>query len=362
MKIVVTGTHFTTALAVIEELKKYNAEVVYVGRASTQEGDSSPSAESQVLPKNRVKFLPIIAGRLQRMFTIYTIPALLKLPVGFFQSFKIILLEKPDVILSFGGYISVPVVIMAWFFSIPVIIHEQTLVTGLANKINSLFANKVAISFSESGLKGEKVVLTGNPIKKAISLGVNVRHTGSVPASHLRIPTILVTGGNQGSHVINLAVEECLDKLTKIAHVIHQTGDSKFRDYERLVVRGNDGYKVMKWIPNMADVMKKADLVVSRAGINTLSELAYLEKPALVIPYPYLYQDEQNKNAEYFEKLGLVRILPQNKLNSELLLKAIKSCLNDLNHFNKVAIRENAKKFSKENFMINFKQTVASLG
>ena len=149
----------------------------------------------------------------------------------------------------------------------------------------------------------------------------------------------MVTGGNQGAHVINLAVEGCLDKLVKLANVIHQTGDSKFRDHERLEVRQSDGYIVMKWIPNMAELMRQADLVVSRAGINTLSELAYLGKPALVIPYPYLYKNEQYKNAKYFEKLGLVRILPQSKLNSENLLKAIKSCLNDLNH-----IKQSAKK------------------
>lgn len=339
MKILVTGTNVTTALAVIEELRKYiDIQIVYVGRKTTREGDISRSVESQILPKIGVKFIPIIAGRLQFAFTIYTIPSLLKLPIGFIQAFWIILKEEPDVVLSFGGYVGVPAILAAWLLSKRVIIHEGSLVTGLANKISLLFADKVAVSFEESSLsKNPKAVLTGNPIREGITRSVNVRHSGSELGRHLGIPSILITGGNQGSHVINLAVEGCLDKILKLANVIHQTGDSKYRDYERLSRMENEKYRVFKWIDNMGDMMKKVNLVVSRAGINTLSELAYFGKPALVIPIPYLYQDEQQKNAKYFEKLGLVKILPQSKLNTETLLKSIKSCLNDLNHLNKAA-------------------------
>ena len=355
MKILITGTHFTTALAVIEELKKFkDIKLVYAGRDTTIEGDSARSVESKVFPEHGVKFISIVAGRLQKSFTIYTIPSLLKIPIGFIQAFFILLKEKPDVVLSFGGYVSVPVVTWGWLFNIPVIIHEQTLVTGLAIRISSLFADKVAVSFIESGLsKNPKAILTGNPIRSEITRGVNVTHTRGVIGRHPGIPVILVTGGNQGSHVINLAVEECLEKLLKVAYLIHQTGDSKYRDYERLEARQNDRYKVMKWIPEMGEVMRRVDLVVSRAGINTLSELAYLGKPALVIPISYLYQDEQQKNAKYFEKLGLVRILPQSKLSSENLLKSIKSCLNDLNHL------KNSAQKAKEVIILDAAKRVA---
>jgi len=113
MKILITGTHFTSALAVLEELKKYeDIKLIYAGRNTTREGDSSKSVESEVLPKYGIKFIPVIAGRLQKAFTIYTIPSLLKLPIGFIQAFVIFLKEKPDVILSFGGYVSVPIVIL----------------------------------------------------------------------------------------------------------------------------------------------------------------------------------------------------------------------------------------------------------
>lgn len=361
MKILLTGTHFTTALAVIEELKKYdNTEVVYVGRNTTMEGDPSKSVESEILPEYGAKFIPLIAGRFQKSLTIYTILSLLKLPIGFFQAFSILLKEKPDVILSFGGYLSVPVIFCGWLFSIPIIIHEQTLVTGLANKIGAWFANKVAVSFRESSLyKNSEAILTGNPLRSEITQGVNVNHLGGDIALHLGKPVILITGGNQGSHVINLAVEGSLDKLLKLTNVIHQTGASKFRDFERLKSRESEKYHVYKWINNMGEVVNKVDLVVSRAGINTLSELAYLGKPALVIPIPYLYQNEQQKNAKYFEKLELVKILSQSKLSSESLLESIKFCLNDLNHFNrgaqkakKVIIPDAAKRVALETILL----------
>lgn len=353
MKVLVTGAHFTVAQAVIEELQKYpNMDIVYVGRKTTMEGDSSLSAESQILPLLGVKFIPITAGRFQRSFSIYTIPSVFKIPLGFLQAFWIILKEKPNVLLSFGGYVAVPLVFISWLFSIPIIIHEQTLVAGLANKISGFFATKIAVSFKENyPYPKEKTVLTGNPIRKEIQ--------DKESTSKNKIPVILITGGNQGSHVINLAIEECLEDLLKICQIIHQTGDSKFKDYERLKNNEGANYKVYKWIDNMGEVALKSDLVISRAGINTLTELAYLSKPALVIPIPYLYKDEQNKNAEYFVKTGMVKILPQSKLSGKELLKNIQEMLSNLNAYKSGArlasgliIKDGAKRVALETILL----------
>lgn len=334
MKILITGAHFTPAVAVINELKKYkNTEIVYVGRKTTMEGDKTQSAESQILPGLGVKFIPIITGRLQKTFTIYTIPSLLKIPIGLIQALYIILTEKPDVILSFGGYVAVPIVCAGWLFSIPIIIHEQGIVSGLANKISSFFADKIAVSFPSSN---PKTILTGNPIRRKILDGVKLSHPRGVKS-------ILVVGGNQGSHAINLAIEGCLDKLTKVTSIIHVTGDNKYKDFERLQKRQNEKYIVRKWIGDgWGAVLKKADLVITRAGINTMSELAYLGKPALVIPVPYLFADEQNKNAKFFENLGLVKTLPQSKLSAESLFKNVRLMLKNLDNLKYKA--KNAKK------------------
>lgn len=338
MKILITGAHFTPAVALCEELKKIkDVEIVYVGRKTTFEGDKSRSAESKILPSLGVKFIPIITGRLQRSFTYYTIPSLLKIPVGFLQSLLIILSEKPDVILSFGGYIAVPVVILGWFFSIPIIIHEQTIKAGLANKISSYFADKIAVGFKNDVFKGEKVLLTGNPVRRDIvQISKNLKSTKTKNIQK-ELPVILFIGGNQGSHTINLAVEKCLSKLLGIAKVFHQTGDSKYQDFERLNKFSNENYQVFKFIESQwPEILTKSDLVVSRAGINSLTELAILGKPTLLIP---ISNSEQRINAGYFADIGLAKILPESKLSGEKLFKTIKMMLGDLN-----SLREKAGK------------------
>ena len=331
-KILITGAHFTPAVAIIEELKKHKGvDIVYIGRNTTREGDSSPSVESQVLPKLGVKFIPIIAGRLQKGFSAYTIPSLLKIPIGFLQALYFVLKEKPNIILSFGGYVAVPTVAVGWLLSIPIIIHEQTLVFGLASQISSFFADKIVLSFNDDSRINEKTIVTGNPLRLMIT------QTQKRVKKNQK-PTILITGGNQGSHTINENVEKCLDKLTKLAAIIHISGDNKFKDFERLEKLQNEDYTVRKWIgEEYGRVLSKVDLVVSRAGINTLSELAYLGIPALVIPIPYLYKDEQNKNARFFEDLGLVKTLPQSKLSPKSLLLNLRVMLKDLDNLKKSA-------------------------
>ncbi|MBI2600916.1 UDP-N-acetylglucosamine--N-acetylmuramyl-(pentapeptide) pyrophosphoryl-undecaprenol N-acetylglucosamine transferase [Candidatus Daviesbacteria bacterium] len=344
MNVLLAGAHFTPAVAVIEVLKDLpNIKLVYVGRKTTLEGDPSLSAESQVLPKLGVKFIPITTGRLQRNLSFYTFISLLKIPVGFVQSFFIIVKEKPDVLLSFGGYVSVPLVIVAWLFSIPIIVHEQTMVSGLANKISAIFADKIAYSFSVKKFS-KKEVLTGNPLRGEIINYKDVILTEGFEkiiyfARNKKLPLVLVTGGNQGSHTLNVLIEKSLEELLKTCCIIHQTGDSNFKDYDRLRFYQTDRYLPVKFIGNgIGKLIKYSDLVVSRAGANTLIELSFFEKPAIVIPLPYLYQDEQNKNADYFEKLGLVQKIPQKDLNNaDSLVKKIKECLKDLESLNQKA-------------------------
>lgn len=331
-KILVTGAHFTPAIATIEEIKKYpEIKIVYIGRRNTMEGDKSKSVESEVLPKLGVKYIPIITGRLQRSFSAYTIPSLLKIPIGFLHAFYIILKENPDAILSFGGYVAVPVVFAGWLFSIPIIIHEQTLVSGLANSMSALLADKIALSFKqENRFKGENIIITGNPIRQMIL-------NKSRKFFEHKQPLILITGGNQGSHIINKTVEECLEKLINVASIIHVTGN-QIQDFEKLERLQNENYKVKKWIgDDYGSILQKVDLVVSRAGANTLTELAYIGKPALVIPIPYLYQHEQIKNAKFFEEQGLVRILLQSNLSGKTLMENIKWMVKNLPELQKRA-------------------------
>lgn len=355
MKVLLTGAHFTPAQAVVEELKKLpDAEIVYIGRKYTQEGDKAPSVESQVLPKLGVKFIPIIAGRLRRIPDFQTILSFLKIPIGFIQSPIILLKEKPNIILSFGGYVSVPTVIWGWLLSIPIMVHEQTLVSGIANTISNIFADKVAVSFDKKySFPREKIVLTGNPIRSELLKEENQasEEVKKVLKNKLKdkLKLIYVTGGNQGSLIINNALEPNLEELLKTSIVIHQTGDSKENHFEKFSelkknLKNTERYLVQKWFnaEDVSQILKEADLVISRAGANTLLELAYFQVPTIVVPLPFLYKNEQMVNAKFFENLGLCQIIEQKSLTPKKLLSAIKETFKNYSTFKESAKRSKA--------------------
>lgn len=347
-RIVITGGHLTPALAVIDELiKKGGWEILFIGRKYATEQEKTPSIESQVIPERGIWFVAINAGRSPRHFNRYALLSFLKIPLGLLQAFYHLFRFRPWVILSFGGYVSVPVVFAGWLLRIPAITHEQTTVQGLATKINSFFAKRIAVSWPQTlkQFPKEKVVFTGNPIRKEI-FKVNEK-MWQILRFPKRLPLIFVTGGNQGSHVINLVVESTLPKLVKIANVFHQCGHLRaLGDYprlqkvrEKLPERLKKRYHVRKYLngEEMGTLLNKADLVVCRAGANTLSEIAALGKPALFIPLPWLYKDEQTQNAQMLVEAGIAEILPQKELSGKTLYQEIKSQIKNLKKYEKNA-------------------------
>lgn len=347
-KIVICGGHYTPAKAVIDELLK-NAgwQIYYIGRKYAMEDDRALALEFQELEKvPEVKYLIITAGRLQRKFFInvfQSIKALLKVFVGFFQSFFWLIKYRPKVILSFGGYIAVPVVVSGWLLQIPVITHEQTITSGLANKIIALFAQKILVSWPASVLKfpKEKVVLTGNPIRNEIlEKTKNMQSMRSSQAAGLKKQKVLyVTGGNQGSHAINATIEEILPDLLKKYKIIHQTGDSGFNDYNRLANNQNPNYKVIKFLNSkeVADVLNNADLVISRSGANTVTELAALAIPAIFIPIVWGKDSEQLQNAKMLANNGAAEIILQKELTGQKLLETIDKMMENLQKYQAAA-------------------------
>jgi len=348
-KVVITGGHLTPALAVAEELKKQGWEIIFLGRKHSAEGVKTPSVESEIIPKMGIPFYPLAAGRIQRRFTRWTIPAILRIPVGFFQALFYLRRLHPDVVLSFGGYVSAPVVFAAWLLGIPAVTHEQTTVKGLSTKFNSLFAQKIAVSWEANldDFPRQKVVFTGNPIRKDIfnfskKIWQNLNF-------EKKLPLVFITGGNQGSHTINMAVGEIIPQLVKAANVFHQCGHlNAFGDFEKLKKIRNklpeklkSRYLVKKYLngEEMGTLLYKAELVVSRAGANTITELAALGKPCILIPLPWLYQNEQEKNARMLEKVGIAEVLLQKDLSGENLLEMIKKMLNNLSSYQKNAFK-----------------------
>ena len=326
MKIAITGGHLPPALSVIEALSK-DTKVLFVGRKYALEGDKAFSLEYQTITKLGIPFEEIKTGRMQRKFTFYTIPSLLKLPLGFVRAFSILKKFKPDVVLGFGGYVSVPVGIVAYLMRIPLVIHEQALEAGLANKILSRFAAKVCISWEETRIffPKEKVAVTGLPLR-------NFQLSTFNSQLDKKLPLIYITGGSLGSHFINNLIEGCLREILANFNLVHQTGDAKeYGDFDRLERLKNglpyefrQRYKLQKFIDpkEVGLVLSQADLIVGRSGINTIAELIFFKKPALLIPLPYLR--EQIKNARFFKNLGLGEILLQKDATSIDFLKTVK--------------------------------------
>lgn len=329
MKILIIGGHLSPALCVIENLK--NEEVFYVGRKHAMEGDSALSLEYQLINKLKIPFYEIKTARLQRKFTRHTLLSFLKFPKGFIEAIKILKKIKPDVVMGFGGYVSIPVIISAYFLKIPSVIHEQTLEIGFANKALSSFATKICISWESSSkfFPKSKTILTGLPIKKEIiAAKKTVRQDKDQTQKH-DLPFLYITGGSLGSHRINKLVEEILPGLLKNFYIFHQTGESGLNDYEKLRELKNNlkeelskRYEITKFLQSgeVTKILSKSDLVLSRAGINTVAELLFLQKPAFLIPIHFSQRNEQVKNALILKNAGLGEIGDEENLTSQDLL------------------------------------------
>lgn len=333
MKIAIIGGHLAPALAVMDNLGSKD-EVVFLGRTSAFEGDKSSSLEAQVMEKRGVTFVPITTARLQRRISRHTLPAFFKLPLGFTQALHALRKYRPDVVLSFGGYLSLPVCLAAKTLGIPVVIHEQTLQAGVANKVVGKFADRICISWESSRqyFPAEKTVLTGNPLRKFTTRTTHVDHSGDS-----KLPLLYITGGSAGSHAINELVAGALEELLQQTRIVHQTGDAKqFEDFEHLQTRKaklpqelQERYVLHKFIApeETGLLMQEAALVVGRSGMNTITELLHFGTPALLIPLPYGQKNEQQHNAEFLHQLGMAEILPQDGASSALLVESVTAML-----------------------------------
>ncbi|CAN5125691.1 undecaprenyldiphospho-muramoylpentapeptide beta-N-acetylglucosaminyltransferase [soil metagenome] len=330
MKIAIVGGHLSPALGVIDALSSSDT-VVFLGRKYALEGDKAVSLEYQEIIKRGITFLPLTTTRLQRKLTARTLPSFLKLPVGLYQAVSYLRAEKPDVVLSFGGYLSIPVGYAAKFLGIPLVIHEQTLEAGLANKVLGKLADKICISWETSSafFPKNKTVLTGNPLKE-FSIG---ELPFKFSKTDVKFPLLYITGGSTGSHALNTLVLGALADLVKKFRIIHQTGDSKeFKDYDKLThfkesltdsERGR--YIVEKFITpsSVGSLMQEATLVVSRSGMNTVNELMFFGKPSVLIPLPHGQRQEQANNARFLQNLGLAIVLPQETATTAIFYKTI---------------------------------------
>lgn len=338
MKLVIAaggGGHFAPALSLIESMPR-GWKAYVVGRKHAFEGDKAVSLEYKTAHELGIPFYTITTGRLQRKFTKHTIPSLLKIPVGFFQAMQLLTKLKPDVVISFGGYISLPVIAAAAVRRLPIIIHEQTLEAGLANKIAGYVAQKICISYPTSNdfFPKKKVVLTGNPLRKGKIISKLINEFSQKDKA---LPLIVITGGSGGSHAINVFIESMMEDLLQKYRVLHQTGDAfTYKDYGRLSAKRDllpeplqRRYVLTKFIhpQEFPSIIIQAHVFVSRSGIGTVTELLHHNKPAILIPLPHAQKDEQMKNALFLKKYGVAEVLPQDTLEKEKFLSTIETLL-----------------------------------
>lgn len=317
--LIFTGGHHNSALTVAIKLREQGWNIVWLGHRHSMWKDTSDSAEYKEVTAAGIRFYDLKAGKLYRTFNPFK---LIRIPLGFIQSlFFFLKIKNIKGIYSSGGYLAVPVVICGWFLGIPSVTHEQTVVAGLANRLIAIFAKKIAVTWSSSLSRypQNKAVLTGLPLRPEI---LNLkRHPGHI---------LYITGGKQGSHVINETIFKALPQLLDNFTVVHQTGSSSVHnDYQKALNLRYPNYHVYDYLPisQLAPVLSQAQVIITRAGAHTVYELAYLKIPSVTIPIPWASHDEQNQNAKLLADHQLSIILPEANLNPDTLLSSLSLAL-----------------------------------
>ncbi|QQS38559.1 UDP-N-acetylglucosamine--N-acetylmuramyl-(pentapeptide) pyrophosphoryl-undecaprenol N-acetylglucosamine transferase [Candidatus Woesebacteria bacterium] len=324
--IVATGGHAgTTALAVIKEIKKskLNWQLHWIGTKYAVEGKKTLTIEAKTMPQIDVKFHGLIAGKLQRKWSRYTLVSLAKIPFGFVHAFLLLKNIKPSLVLSFGGYAGFPVVVAAFLLRVPVVIQEQITGLGFANRMSLPFADRVALARKE-GLKYAKGkgVLIGNPVNSEI-IQLDAKKKMHTP------PAIFIFAGSRGSQMINAVIEKLLPNLLANYTVYHHTGDldyGKFRQVkEKLSIKVRKRYHVYQFIDpiDVPGFYEKSDILIGRAGANTVSEIMIVGIPAILIPLTWTNYQEQVLNANDAQKRNLVEVILPKDLTTEKLNHAI---------------------------------------
>lgn len=341
-KLFFIGGHATPAYAVLEVLRdKGYKDITWVSEKYNQRGNQNVSVEFKtVTEKYKLPFISISTGKLVREFSLKSFIEVIRFIGGLFQAFKINLKHKPDIIISFGGFLAVPIVITGRILGKKVITHEQTIATGLATRIIAKFADTICVSWEPSMrlFPKHKLVLTGNPLRKAIfEVGINYR-----TRINSECKTLYITGGNQGAHEINKRIFPIIIRLLGDYNVIHQTGNSSVTgDYGKAKVTKQElpgktkgVYIVQDYFhaDQIGEIYSLSDLIISRGGANTTLEFLALGKVAIIIPIPWLNYGEQEKNADYLENIGLGKKLQQNNdLTPDVLMNEINSAFDLVN-------------------------------
>jgi UDP-N-acetylglucosamine--N-acetylmuramyl-(pentapeptide) pyrophosphoryl-undecaprenol N-acetylglucosamine transferase len=349
MKILLSGGgtmgSVSPLIALYLELRKYDPKLscLFVGGKT---GPEKVAVESYGIP-----FHTISSGRFRRYLTWQNILDPLNVAAGFFQSFWLLLRQRPDVVVIAGSFVGVPVAWAAWILRVPIIIHQQDIIAGLANKLMANFARKITLSFeiSKKDFSSKKTVLTGNPVKA--ELYQCYADAGTLFGLDPEMPTVLIMGGGTGAQNINTLVEQSIKRLTQFCQILHISGKGKKIDVT------HDHYHQFEFLTKeMTDALCASDLVVARAGISTLSELVVVAKPAIIIP---IADSHQEANAHYFQNHNAVVKLDERGLTPDGFASMIEEVLYDKERC--ASLSKNISGIMQHNGALNMAQVVAEV-
>lgn len=317
-KIVLTGGgtagHVTPNIALLPYLKEAGFEISYIG--------SYDGIEKKLITDFDIPYYGIATGKFRRYLDIKNLTDPFRVIKGLSEARKYLKKIKPDVVFSKGGFVSVPVVRAAASLHIPCIIHESDMTPGLANKLCIPVAKKVCCNFPEtlSMLPKDKAVLTGSPIRDELTKGDRLLALDMCKFTANK-PVIMVIGGSLGAASINKAVREALPKLLDDFQIVHICGKDKIDN----MLLHKEGYVQFEYVKNeLKDLFAMADIVISRAGANSICELLALKKPNLLIPLSAnSSRGDQILNAKSFESQGYSMVIDDDYLSAELLTEKV---------------------------------------
>ncbi|MGL4654626.1 MAG: undecaprenyldiphospho-muramoylpentapeptide beta-N-acetylglucosaminyltransferase [Sarcina sp.] len=325
-KIIMTGGgsagHVTPNIALMPKLRELGFEIKYIG--------SKNGIEKEIIEKEGIPYYKISSGKVRRYFDVKNFTDPFKVVKGIGDALRILGKEKPDVVFSKGGFVTVPVIIAASMKKIPVVSHESDFTPGLANKIAMPFCDKLCVTFPESlkHIKGDNGVLTGTPIREELLQGDKEKGREFCNFAKKK-PVLLIIGGSLGSKVINDSIRENLDNLLIGFNIIHLCGKNNLDEN----LKGKEGYLQFEYISDeLPDLMAYTDFVVSRAGANAIFELLALKKPHILIPLSAkASRGDQVLNAKSFKNSGYSMVIEEEELNKDVLEAKLKELYRNKN-------------------------------
>ena len=349
MKVVIaaagTGGHINPGIAIANKImeKEPDSKIIFIGTPRGLEND--------LVPRAGYELKTIDAYGINRKINLDNIKRLYKTTKSVGEAKKILKEFKPDVVIGTGGYICVSVGIAANRLKIPIVLHESNAFPGVAIKLLSKKAKAVLLGFEDAKTrlpKAKNVVVTGTPTKIKSSKLTDEEKANLRSALMLKneLPLVLVFGGSQGARSINNAIIGIIEnKLNKNYQIIWAAGKGNFENIKQQLAEKNmdidniENAKIMPYIYNMQEVMETSDLVVSRSGAMTITEISNLAKPAIFIPFPFATENHQEYNARVLEKVGAAKIILDKNLNYKNLNDTIELMVE-----NKEQLKEMGKK------------------